>query len=217
MQNCPGAKGRTKIVAKAPKLKSASVPPVSTTYLDFDAIPREHYGVIYIDPPWQFLCWSEKGTGRSAERHYRTMSFEQLAAFPIMDLAAPRCALFLWVVRNHLDTAVRLIEAWGFTLKTTAFVWAKTCSARPDRFRIGHGKTGTRSGSEQCWIAIRGRKNPKRKSAAVRELIVAPIGRHSEKPAEVRDRIEQLFDGPYLELFARQAAPHWDAWGDQIA
>ena len=31
------------------------------------------YGVIYADPPWHFCVYSEKGTGRSADRHYPTM------------------------------------------------------------------------------------------------------------------------------------------------
>jgi N6-adenosine-specific RNA methylase IME4 len=39
---------------------------------------------------------------------------------------------------------------------------------------------------------------------------------HSRKPAEARARIEQYADGPYLEMFAREAAPGWTIWGNQI-
>jgi hypothetical protein len=35
-------------------------------------------------------------------------------------------------------------------------------------------------------------------SAQEPELIVAPVGKHSVKPDEVWERIEALFDGPYL-------------------
>jgi hypothetical protein len=31
----------------------------------------------------------------------------------------------------------------------------------------------------------------------------------------VRNRIERLVDGPYLELFARETAPGWDCWGNE--
>jgi N6-adenosine-specific RNA methylase IME4 len=31
----------------------------------------------------------------------------------------------------------------------------------------------------------------------------------------VRERIERLVAGPYLELFARETKPGWHCWGDQ--
>jgi N6-adenosine-specific RNA methylase IME4 len=40
---------------------------------------------------------------------------------------------------------------------------------------------------------------------------------HSRKPECVRERIERLVAGPYLELFARETKPGWDCWGDQVA
>jgi N6-adenosine-specific RNA methylase IME4 len=45
---------------------------------------------------------------------------------------------------------------------------------------------------------------------------MAPVGEHSEKPKEVRHRIERLFPGPYLELYARKPAPGWTVWGNEI-
>ncbi|SUY94217.1 Transcriptional activator, adenine-specific DNA methyltransferase [Citrobacter koseri] len=42
--------------------------------------------------------------------------------------------------------------------------------------------------------------------------------RHSEKPWEVRHRLEMLYgDVPRIELFSRSAAPGWDHWGNQCA
>lgn len=32
------------------------------------------YQIIYADPPWSYKVWSEKGKGRCAENHYKTMS-----------------------------------------------------------------------------------------------------------------------------------------------
>jgi len=45
---------------------------------------------------------------------------------------------------------------------------------------------------------------------------LAPRGRHSEKPREVRHRIEELF-GKYdrLEMFAREHPRGWDVWGNE--
>ncbi|EKC62345.1 adenine-specific DNA methyltransferase, partial [human gut metagenome] len=53
------------------------------------------------------------------------MSIEELCALPVADLAAPDSALFLWATFPQLPEALRLIEAWGFTYKSVAFVWLK--------------------------------------------------------------------------------------------
>jgi len=55
-------------------------------------------------------------------------------------------------------------------------------------------------------------------SAAVHSIIDAPISRHSEKPAIVRDKIVELVgDISRIELFARKTADGWDSWGNEIA
>jgi N6-adenosine-specific RNA methylase IME4 len=51
----------------------------------------------------------------------------------------------------------------------------------------------------------------------VRRLVVDHRREHSRKPDQVRERIERLVDGPYIELFARETRDGWDCWGDQPA
>jgi N6-adenosine-specific RNA methylase IME4 len=47
-------------------------------------------------------------------------------------------------------------------------------------------------------------------------IIVDSLRReHSRKPDEMIPLIENLFDGPYLELFARTQRPGWTVWGKQ--
>ncbi len=87
--------------------------------------------------------------------------------------------------------------------------------AEPQRKRLlfGLGRW-TRGNTEPCLIAIKGK--PKRISACVGQLVFSPLRRHSQKPAEVRDKIVELMgDLPRIELFAREAAPGWDAWGNE--
>jgi hypothetical protein len=63
-------------------------------------------------------------------------------------------------------------------------------------------------------------KGTSRKSKAVRDVIFAPWRGHSVKPFEQYPMIETLYDGPYLELFARFPRfprPGWDtAFSNQI-
>jgi N6-adenosine-specific RNA methylase IME4 len=172
---------------------------------------QNKYGAIYADPPWPFRNWSAKGTGRNAISHYACLGFEALTALPIAGLAAEDCALFLWAVDPLLDKAIELIRAWGFEYKTVAFYWVKQ-NSKSEGFFTGLGYW-TRANPEQCLLATRGR--PKRRGRNVRKLIIEPRREHSRKPDEVRDRIERLVPGPYLELFARHTKPGWDCWGDQ--
>ena len=52
---------------------------------------------------------------------------------------------------------------------------------------------------------------------SVHSIIEYPIMKHSKKPPLIRDKIVELFgDIPRIELFARQRAEGWDAWGDEV-
>ena len=72
----------------------------------------------------------------------------------------------------------------------------------------------SRKESEICLLATRGK--PKRVNADVRQVIQAKRRQHSRKPDEIYSRVERLVAGPYLEMFARQRWPGWDAYGDQV-
>ena len=177
-----------------------------------------YYSVIYADPPWTFATYSAKGKGRSAEAHYPCMSFEEICQVPVAEWAARDSILLLWVTDPLLPKGLELIEAWGFTYKTVGFYWAKLNKSAPPHWLIEKDfSTGmgfwTRANPEQCLLATRG--HPKRLAKDVRRLVVAPRREHSRKPDQVYERIERLAAGPYLEMFARQARPGWDAWGTE--
>jgi len=178
----------------------------------FEGLRRHGYRAILMDVPWSFLVRSDKGKDRSAERHYATMTLDEIKALPVRDLAHPDgCVLHFWVIDTHLEMALDVIRAYGFTYKTVGFYWAKT-NADGSMF-TGMG-FWTRANPEQAWLATIG--NPKRTGKGVKRLIVSPRREHSRKPDEIYERIEALTDGPYVELFARQWRPNWSAWGDQI-
>lgn len=80
------------------------------------------------------------------------------------------------------------------------------------KFGLGYW---TRGNPELCLLATRGK--PKRISAMVPNLIIAPVREHSRKPDEVREGIVALLgDLQRIELFARYREEGWDAWGDDV-
>jgi N6-adenosine-specific RNA methylase IME4 len=181
------------------------------------SLPRAYFGAILADPPWRFETWSDAGRDRSADRHYPTMTMDEIRAVDVAALAARDSVLFLWAVWSMLPQAFALIEAWGFTYKTCGFCWTKADASQLDMFRddvdvaIGTGYW-TRANSEPCLLATRGK--PRRIRADVRQAIVTPRREHSRKPDEIHDRIERLVAGPYLEMFARRRRPGWTVWGN---
>lgn len=180
--------------------------------------PKKKYRVIYADPPWTFKTYSKKGTGRSPEAHYDCMSIAEICRIPIREWATNDALLFLWVTDPLLPRAMEVIEAWGFTYKTVGFYWIKLNKSAPaghlseKDFFTGLG-FWTRANPEMCLLATRG--HPKRKSYNVRRLIISSRREHSRKPDQAYDRIEQLVEGPYLEMFARHTRSGWDGWGNQ--
>lgn len=198
------------------------------------------FGVIYMDPPWRISVWSEKGMGRSVdglltpeqmrnrsrqnrpERHYKTMSLEDIAAIPVEDVAAKNCVLIMWVVDPLLPEALEIAKGYGFKYKTTAFYWVKQRRRTSNRgrgvgdfwhklFPMGTGYW-SRTNPEQALLFTKG--HPKRLSAAVRKLVISPRREHSRKPDRIYSDIEEMCAGPYLELFSRTTREGWTAWGN---
>jgi N6-adenosine-specific RNA methylase IME4 len=103
----------------------------------------------------------------------------------------------------------------AFEYKTVGFYWVKlnTASKHDADYFTGLGYW-TRANPEQCLLATRGK--PTRLAKDVRRLVVERRREHSRKPDGVRERIERLVAGPYLELFARETKQGWDCWGDQV-
>ena len=185
------------------------------------SLPAGPFGAILADPPWHFSTWGERpwwhngetvdlSKTRAADKYYGTMRMEHILALPVASVAAPDCTLFLWCCCPQIPEALRVIEAWGFKYKTVAFTWAKVNKNGSPFFGLGYW---TRANAELCLLATQG--HPKRVAKDVPQLVLEGRREHSRKPDCVRERIQRLVAGPYLELFARSPAPGWVTWGNE--
>ncbi len=173
----------------------------------------QRYAVLYADPPWDYQGQTQHGgkgiadTG-GAVRHYPTLTLADLKRLDVPNVTADDALLFLWSSSPHLDQAIDLLKAWGFQWATVGFVW--------DKQRVNPGFY-TMSQCELCLVGKRGRIPKPRGARNVRQLVSALRGEHSEKPAEVRSRIDAMFPTqPKLELFARNTTPGWHVWGNEV-
>jgi len=145
------------------------------------------------------------------------MPWEKIAALPVREVVARDAFLFLWTTSAHLldGSSPKVACAWDFEPKTT-MVWVKGRPA-PGAWPMLHFGMGhyVRGAHELVLVCRRGGARVRRRD--VPSVLFAPRSRHSAKPEELQDIVEQLCPGPRLELFARRLRPGWEAWGDQAA
>lgn len=165
-------------------------------------LPKTMFDIIYADPPWEYdLGFLDC----SPQNHYRTMSVEDICSLPV-----PSCenaVLFLWSTNPMLGNAFRVMEAWGFSYKTN-LVWVKNRMGVGCYFRGQH---------ELLLVAVKGKVAPPEESRRFSSILVADVGKHSEKPEQVYTLIEMMYPNrKYLELFARQKHEGWQSWGNEL-
>lgn len=169
------------------------------------------YQVVYCDPPWDYAGRTQqngKAAVKSAVDHYPTMTLEAMKALKVEEQCAKDAVMFMWSSSPHLPQAIELMEAWGFTYKTVAFV--------RDKQKVNPGYY-TMSQCELCLVGVKGRIPKPRGSRKERQFLSAARGRHSEKPVEIRERILRMFPTQKkIELFCRKAAEGWDCWGNEV-
>lgn len=175
----------------------------------------EKYSVIYADPPWDYKGGKQHtGSGGvdsgSAQTHYPTMSLDDIKQLEVARICEKDALCFMWTSSPHLDQAISVLDWWGFDYKTIAFVWYKE-KPNPGYYTMS-----------ECEICIVGKKKkgkiPQPRGARnIRQFLSKKRGRHSEKPAEIRQRIEQMFPAhKRIELFARESVDGWDCWGNEV-
>lgn len=160
---------------------------------------------MYADPPWDI---QQKG-GYGAARHYDLMTIGRIKDMgaALQPLIADDAVLLLWTTNAALPQALDVIRAWGFTYSTNA-AW--------DKYYMGLGQT-FRGSHELLLVGTRGRIRVKFRGQ--RSTLHFPRQDHSHKPEEMFALIERMFDGPYLELFARRrpnTLADWSVWGNEI-
>lgn len=184
------------------------------------------YRCIAMDPPW----YEHGGIKKGAQRHYKILKLPQIIETVLGSQYwrpdGSGCHLWCWYTDNHLRDALGLIDALGFRyIRTLIWIKAAPCRVQLDAelscgvegwrtqgFGIGQYLRGQHEG---CILAVRGAAHRMVRNRDVGSVVVAPRGRHSQKPQAAYDAIERVSPGPRLEMFARALRDGWDTWGDE--
>ena len=168
-------------------------------------LPQGKYGVILADPPWRY--GDPVTENRAIENQYPTMTLEEIKALDVPALTLDKAVLYLWATSPKLPEAIEVMKAWGFSYKSS-WVWIKES--------IGMGFWG-RIRHELVLIGTKGGFNVPLPEVRPDSVIEAKRGRHSEKPAEVYERLERIHpDQSKVELFARGQRDGWAVWGNEV-
>jgi N6-adenosine-specific RNA methylase IME4 len=171
----------------------------------------ERFSVIYIDPPWEVVTYSDRGKDRGPERHYPTMTIERIRALRIP--AADDCVMYCWRTAPHAALAHSALEAWGFAY-VSEHIWGKVTAA--GAVRTGTGRWN-RNAHEVLMVARRGKMPCPAPGTQFPSLILAPVREHSEKPDIFADMIEAMFPNcARLEMFARRPRAGWTSHGNEL-
>lgn len=163
------------------------------------------YKVIYADPPWQY-GGSMNITYGTADKHYPTMSLDDICNIPIKDITEINAVLFLWATSPQLPEALTVISAWGFEYKAS-FVWDKI------KHVMGHYNSVRH---EFLLVATHGSCTPE-VMKLYDSVISEERSEHSAKPETFRQIIDTIYPyGNRIELFARKKTEGWDVYGNQV-
>lgn len=175
-----------------------------------DLPTNKKYRIIYADPPWQY---DGNQYGKSGVRytqidsHYPTMSLEELCSLPVCKLTGKDAVLFLWTTSAFLESALSVVNAWGFSYKTS-MVWDKV------KHTIGYYVSMRH---ELLLICGKGSSTPDVKK--LYDSVYSEVRTsHSKKPEYFRNLIDELYPkGKRIELFARGMLPTgWEGWGNEV-
>ncbi len=189
--------------------------PAETAAESIRALGRgQQFGTILADPPWRFT----NRTGKMAPEHkrllrYETMTNEEIMGLPVSELALPQSHLYLWVPNALVLEGLEVMRCWGFTYKTN-IVWFKVRKdGGPDGRGVGFY---FRNVTELILFGTRGSLRTLSPGRRQTNIIISQKRRHSHKPDEQYDIIEDCSPGPFLELFARHPHPGWHVWGNEV-
>lgn len=167
---------------------------------------------IVADPPWwprlhQNTIGRRTGKYRAGpQRYYELMKTQDICE--MVPATQAKAHLWLWVINQHIDWGYEVARSWGFEPQQI-LTWAKP----------GLGTGQFQSNTESVLLCRKGGPsgNAFGKTRGTWFHWPRPPGRkHSEKPKEFFDLVEQVSPGPYLEMFARCRRAGWESHGNQL-
>lgn len=181
----------------------------------FDPLPRRHYRVVLIDPPWK---WS--GGTKSRPQHYARMTLPEIMAMPVRDLLHPDGGrVFMWLTGPLLNRLAEIVKAWRLRY-STVITWVKLWPRDAgnmwfDKASLARGNGLEVIGNPEYVVILKAGRPQSIKGNPFPNPMFAGRREHSRKPPDLHEVIEERLAGPRVEIFARAPRAGWDVWGNE--
>jgi N6-adenosine-specific RNA methylase IME4 len=165
--------------------------------------PTGRYQCLVVDPPWKMEKIERDERPGQEGFDYPAMSEDELAEFPIPNMAEEDAHLYLWTTQKHLPVALRLAEEWGFKYQCV-LTWVKNVGFTPFSWMYS---------TEHIIFARRGSLDMLK--LGVRLDFAAKVREHSRKPEEFYDIVRRVSPGPRIDVFSREKREGFEQHGNE--
>jgi N6-adenosine-specific RNA methylase IME4 len=156
---------------------------------------RQRFACIWANPPWS-------GNGLVSRKLFGAAYWADLRKLPVREIAAEQAHLHFGAPAEFLCDVMRVMEAWGFRYRSVLVL---------RRLPQGFGRYW-RAGHEFLLLGVRGGL-AFRDNSLVGQLEVEGC-RVATCLDALRELIERVSPGPYLELFGQEPRPGWTVVGE---
>ena len=155
---------------------------------------HKSFACICVYPPWPKV----RRVGHDVEGLQQLLHFRsQLERLPVAELAADNAHVHLATTSERLEDALDVLHAWKFHYRSN-LVCVRPC--------VEHGRYWL-ADHELVLLGTKG--NNGFRCTTLHSLVELDHSLFAVTPQEVRVRIEQVSDGPFLEIFATNPGPGW--------
>tara|TARA_Y100001938_G_C8081812_1_gene429617 strand:+ start:1791 stop:2324 length:534 start_codon:yes stop_codon:yes gene_type:complete len=173
--------------------------------------PNKKYNTIVLDPPWNITMGAvptKRRPNTKTKLDYPTMSMDEIKSIPMEQIANIGCHVYCWTTNKFLRETFNVLESWNVNYHLT-LVWTKHNGMTPN--------FAYKFATEFCLLGFY--KKPMQKFLRCGKLnwinTNAPK-KHSTKPKEFFDLVDEMSPGPKLEMFAREKRDNWSVWGNEV-
>jgi len=174
---------------------------IEQTEIESPPLPEKKYQTLVIDPPWPTQKILREVRPKQDIFDYPTMTIEQIKQFPLNEIAAENCHLYLWTTHKFLPDALDILNVWGFKYQCL-LTWVKNVGMTPFSWMYS---------TEHCLFGRQGNLGLLIKG--VRLDFHAKVREHSRKPDEFYNKVILVSPEPRIDIFSREEREGFEQYG----
>jgi N6-adenosine-specific RNA methylase IME4 len=171
----------------------------------FPPLPEGKFRTIIVDPPWPVQkILREERMLQEEELDYTTMKIRQIMDFPIQNIMAENCHMYLWATQKYIPTAFEVFKAWNVKYECL-LTWVKNVGFTPFSWMYS---------TEHVLFGRVGSLELLKKGE--RLDFCAKVREHSRKPDEFYELVKKVSPAPRVDLFGREKREGYEVWGNEV-